>query len=181
MNVTVRGRTRHFRTVTFDAERNAVLLIEQRLLPHEFRIVSTSDFRETARAIQDMIVRGAGAIGAWATTEEPGVTVTYWPPRSATISPDWMVTRWPGTSAVNGAGWFSTTSTVFCVTRYMRPSSRMTTLDCGSMRTTVPDSIDWAEATLTAPSSSAAATNPMPVRMCSSPSGRGNTARPQER
>jgi S-methyl-5-thioribose-1-phosphate isomerase len=52
--------------VTFDAARNAVLLIEQRLLPHEFRIVATRDFNETARAIRDMIVRGAGAIGATA-------------------------------------------------------------------------------------------------------------------
>jgi len=66
MNVTVRGRTRHVRTVTFDAARNEVLLVEQRLLPHEFRIVAMRDFRETARAIKDMIVRGAGAIGATA-------------------------------------------------------------------------------------------------------------------
>ena len=66
MNVTVHGRTRHFRTVTFDAGRNAVRLIEQRLLPHEFRIVATRDFRQTARAITDMVVRGAGAIGATA-------------------------------------------------------------------------------------------------------------------
>src|SRR4051812_38846990 len=66
MNVTVRGRTAHFRTVTFDASRNSVLLIEQRLLPHDFQIVPMSDFRQTARAIHDMIVRGAGAIGATA-------------------------------------------------------------------------------------------------------------------
>jgi len=66
MNVTVRGRTRPYRTVSFDAARNAVQLIEQRLLPHEFKIVATRDFRETARAITDMIVRGAGAIGATA-------------------------------------------------------------------------------------------------------------------
>jgi methylthioribose-1-phosphate isomerase len=66
MKVTVGGRSRHFRTVGFDSERNAVLLIEQRLLPHQFKIIATSDFRETARAIKDMIVRGAGAIGATA-------------------------------------------------------------------------------------------------------------------
>ena len=66
MNVNIRGQTRHYRTVTFDAVQNAVLLIEQRLLPHEFKIVPTRDFRETARAITDMIVRGAGAIGATA-------------------------------------------------------------------------------------------------------------------
>src|SRR5260370_19296731 len=66
MNVTVRGKTRHYRTVSLDAERNAVLLIEQRLLPHKFEIIATRNFRETAAAIHDMIVRGAGAIGATA-------------------------------------------------------------------------------------------------------------------
>lgn len=66
MNVTIRGQTRHYRTVTFDTRRNAVMLIEQRLLPHEFKVVAMHDFRETARAIKDMIVRGAGAIGATA-------------------------------------------------------------------------------------------------------------------
>jgi S-methyl-5-thioribose-1-phosphate isomerase len=66
MNVTVRGRTHSYRTVAFDRARNAVLLIEQRLLPHEFKIVATKNFRETAAAIRDMIVRGAGAIGATA-------------------------------------------------------------------------------------------------------------------
>ncbi|HWA09579.1 MAG TPA: S-methyl-5-thioribose-1-phosphate isomerase [Opitutaceae bacterium] len=66
MNVRVRGRTRHYRTVDFDAAKNAVRLVEQRLLPHEFRIVATTDFRATARAIRDMVVRGAGAIGATA-------------------------------------------------------------------------------------------------------------------
>jgi methylthioribose-1-phosphate isomerase len=66
MNVTVRGRTQHFRTVTFDRARNSVLLIEQRLLPHEFKIVPAKNFKETAAAIRDMIVRGAGAIGATA-------------------------------------------------------------------------------------------------------------------
>lgn len=66
MKVTVRGRARQYRTVAFDPRRNAVQLIEQRLLPHRFVIVATRDFRETAAAIRDMIVRGAGAIGATA-------------------------------------------------------------------------------------------------------------------
>jgi S-methyl-5-thioribose-1-phosphate isomerase len=66
MNVTVRGRSQHFRTVTFDVAKNQVLLIEQRLLPHQFKIVATQNFRETAAAIRDMVVRGAGAIGATA-------------------------------------------------------------------------------------------------------------------
>jgi hypothetical protein len=62
MNVTVNRRTRPYRTVTFDARRNAVLLIDQRLLPHQFKIAAQSNYRATARAIQDMVVRGAGAI-----------------------------------------------------------------------------------------------------------------------
>ncbi len=66
MNVTVGGRTRHHRTVAFDSRRNAVLLIEQRLLPHRFEVVAMRDYRETARAIAEMVVRGAGAIGATA-------------------------------------------------------------------------------------------------------------------
>jgi len=64
MNVSIHGQTRHYRTVTFDASRNEVLLIEQRLLPHEFKVVKTSTYKETAGAIRDMVVRGAGAIGA---------------------------------------------------------------------------------------------------------------------
>ncbi len=66
MNVLIGGKPQHFRTVTFDANKNSVLLIEQRLLPHEFKVIGTRDFKETALAIKDMIVRGAGAIGATA-------------------------------------------------------------------------------------------------------------------
>jgi S-methyl-5-thioribose-1-phosphate isomerase len=66
MRVKVRNRTRDVRTVDFRERDNAVLLIEQRLLPHRFEIVATRDFRQTATAIRDMVVRGAGAIGATA-------------------------------------------------------------------------------------------------------------------
>ena len=66
MNVTVRGRSRHHRTVTFDSHTNEVRLIEQRLLPREFQIVSRCDYRATAQAIRDMMVRGAPAIAATA-------------------------------------------------------------------------------------------------------------------
>ena len=66
MRVNTRGRIQSHRTVDFDVRANAVRLIEQRLLPHEFRIVAMPDYRATARAITDMVVRGAGAIGATA-------------------------------------------------------------------------------------------------------------------
>jgi S-methyl-5-thioribose-1-phosphate isomerase len=64
VNVTVSGRTHHYRTVAFDRRLNRVLLVEQRLLPHQFKVVAMPDFRATAAAIRDMIVRGAGAIAA---------------------------------------------------------------------------------------------------------------------
>jgi S-methyl-5-thioribose-1-phosphate isomerase len=66
MQVKIRGRMKPFRTVAFDSPSNEVRLIEQRLLPHEFRVIATRDFRATAHAIRDMVVRGAGAIGATA-------------------------------------------------------------------------------------------------------------------
>ncbi|HWQ91040.1 MAG TPA: S-methyl-5-thioribose-1-phosphate isomerase [Clostridia bacterium] len=66
MNVKVAGRARPFRTVAFDGERNRVRLIEQRLLPHAFKVVEMQNYLQTAAAIRDMIVRGAGAIGATA-------------------------------------------------------------------------------------------------------------------
>ena len=66
MNVIQRGKARAYRTVDFDEAANAVRLIEQRLLPHRFEVVSTRTHVETAAAIRDMVVRGAGAIGATA-------------------------------------------------------------------------------------------------------------------
>lgn len=66
MNVIVRGRRQHHRTVTFRNDSNEVRLIDQRLLPHEFRLVTTRDYRATAEAIREMIVRGAPAIAATA-------------------------------------------------------------------------------------------------------------------
>lgn len=66
MKVKVGGRPRSYRTVAYDARRNEVRLIEQRLLPHQFKIVATRNYEETAAAIRDMVVRGAGAIGATA-------------------------------------------------------------------------------------------------------------------
>ena len=51
-----------YRTVWMEG--GTVKLIDQRLLPHRFEIVSLIRSRDTAQAIKDMVVRGAGAIGA---------------------------------------------------------------------------------------------------------------------
>jgi S-methyl-5-thioribose-1-phosphate isomerase len=45
-------------------EKNDVCMIEQRLLPHTFKIVKLHKSEDTAEAIRNMTVRGAGSIGA---------------------------------------------------------------------------------------------------------------------
>lgn len=54
------------RTVDWDETSSALLLIDQRVLPHEFRILHYNDYRNVAEAIRSMVVRGAPAIGATA-------------------------------------------------------------------------------------------------------------------
>jgi methylthioribose-1-phosphate isomerase len=51
------------RTIEWDA-RGLVRMIDQRRLPKEFVVVEFDDYRDVARAIQDMTIRGAPAIGA---------------------------------------------------------------------------------------------------------------------
>ena len=53
---------KHFRAVWM--KDRSVFLIDQRRLPHEFVVRECADHGETARAILDMAVRGAGSIGA---------------------------------------------------------------------------------------------------------------------
>lgn len=52
------------RTIEWDAAHGVVHMIDQRLLPGEFRVVAYDDYRQIAAAIRDMVVRGAPAIGA---------------------------------------------------------------------------------------------------------------------
>lgn len=52
-----------YKTVWYDEKNNVVFMIDQTLLPFRFEIVELKDYRATARAIKDMVVRGAGAIG----------------------------------------------------------------------------------------------------------------------
>lgn len=56
----------YMRTVEWDTTRNQVRMIDQRLLPGEFKVVAYSDYHQVATAIQEMVVRGAPAIGATA-------------------------------------------------------------------------------------------------------------------
>jgi methylthioribose-1-phosphate isomerase len=54
------------RTVEWDDEQNGVRLIDQRVLPGEFRLLVYNDVGDVAGAIREMVVRGAPAIGATA-------------------------------------------------------------------------------------------------------------------
>lgn len=52
------------RTLEWDSTHESLVMIDQRLLPGEFRQVEYSDYRLVAQAIREMVVRGAPAIGA---------------------------------------------------------------------------------------------------------------------
>ncbi|MBS2212164.1 S-methyl-5-thioribose-1-phosphate isomerase [Carboxylicivirga mesophila] len=54
----------HYRTVWYDDTTRQVAMINQNKLPFEFEVVHFNTYQETAEAIRNMTVRGAGAIGA---------------------------------------------------------------------------------------------------------------------
>lgn len=54
------------KTLEWNSENGLLSLIDQRLLPGRFEIVSCADYIAVAAAIKDMVVRGAPAIGATA-------------------------------------------------------------------------------------------------------------------
>lgn len=58
---------KHYRTIWVDEQRpNVVQVIDQRLLPFEFKILDLTTVDDFAYAIKEMVVRGAGLIGATA-------------------------------------------------------------------------------------------------------------------
>jgi methylthioribose-1-phosphate isomerase len=57
---------RHYRTIWLNADCRSVDIIDQRWLPHEFRVVTLKTVDDVAMAIRDMWVRGAPLIGVTA-------------------------------------------------------------------------------------------------------------------
>jgi methylthioribose-1-phosphate isomerase len=57
---------RPYRTIWLSGDGSSVDVIDQRWLPHEFRIATLSSVKDAATAIRDMWVRGAPLIGATA-------------------------------------------------------------------------------------------------------------------
>ena len=62
MKVRTGKKTEFYRTVWLDG--STLKMINQTLLPHRFGIYASLDYRHTAEAIKNMVVRGAPAIGA---------------------------------------------------------------------------------------------------------------------
>lgn len=62
MKVRINNEEKHYRTVWMDE--SDVVMIDQRLLPHRFKILKCRTHLDTVEAIKDMAIRGAGAIGA---------------------------------------------------------------------------------------------------------------------
>jgi len=58
--------TRHTRTIWLGVDQRSVEIIDQRWLPHEFRIATLRSVEDVAIAIKDMWVRGAPLIGVTA-------------------------------------------------------------------------------------------------------------------
>ena len=54
--------SKNVRTVEWNRRENAVELIDQRLLPNTFKVDSFNTVNKVAKAIKDMVVRGAPAI-----------------------------------------------------------------------------------------------------------------------
>lgn len=52
---------KNYRTIWM--EQNSVFMIEQNLLPFQFEIFEAKTYLQTAKAIKEMLVRGAGAVG----------------------------------------------------------------------------------------------------------------------
>jgi methylthioribose-1-phosphate isomerase len=52
------------RTITWNDEKREIEMIDQRILPREFAILSYDDYAGVADAIRSMVIRGAPAIGA---------------------------------------------------------------------------------------------------------------------
>jgi methylthioribose-1-phosphate isomerase len=57
---------RHYRSIWLNTDGRSVDIIDQRWLPHEFRVETLADLAAVAAAIRDMWVRGAPLIGATA-------------------------------------------------------------------------------------------------------------------
>ncbi len=89
----------HFRTIWLSADGRSADIIDQRWLPHEFRVVTLSTVADVATAIRDMWVRGAPLIGA---TAAYGMAIAMaHDPSDANLSATWITLHATRPTAVN--------------------------------------------------------------------------------
>ncbi len=89
----------HYRSIWYDTEEACVKIIDQRWLPHEFRIVDLKSREDFAIAIRDMWVRGApliGATAAFAVSEQMKNN-----PSNASLNETWDVLHETRPTAIN--------------------------------------------------------------------------------
>ena len=70
----------HYRSLWWNPEKNVLEIIDQRWLPHDFRVAPVATMQDFADAIYQMRVRGAPLIGA---------TAAYGMALAMTEDPDW--------------------------------------------------------------------------------------------
>ncbi|MFV2038487.1 MAG: S-methyl-5-thioribose-1-phosphate isomerase, partial [Paracoccaceae bacterium] len=89
----------HYRSIWFDQASGSVKIIDQRWLPHEFKVVTLSTRDAFATAIRDMWVRGAPLIGA---TAAYGVAVQMArDPSDASLNETWEILHETRPTAIN--------------------------------------------------------------------------------
>lgn len=89
----------HYRSIWFNDETGRVQIIDQRWLPHEFRVVDLITREDFATAIRDMWVRGAPLIGA---TAAYGVAMQMaQDPSDASLNETWDVLHETRPTAIN--------------------------------------------------------------------------------
>lgn len=90
---------KHYRSIWRDTGTGRVMILDQRWLPHDFRIVPLQTLDEFAVAIRDMWVRGAPLIGA---TAAYGVAVEMArDPSDAALDNAWNVLHETRPTAIN--------------------------------------------------------------------------------
>ena len=89
----------HYRSIWFDKNSSTVKIIDQRRLPHEFRVVELTTREGFASSIRDMWVRGAPLIGA---TAAYGMAVQMGiDPSNASLDKTWQVLHETRPTAIN--------------------------------------------------------------------------------
>ena len=60
----VKGK--NYKSIWLDKKKSIVVVIDQRQLPHHFKLLYLKNIKEIKKAIKDMVVRGAPLIGVTA-------------------------------------------------------------------------------------------------------------------